>query len=121
MKKTLSTLLIFTLLACSLLALASCGVKLSGTYENSVLGLSYDFSGSNVTITKKNLILKDIVVDGTYEITKNDDGDDVIIFTIEAEEEDMKDLSGEFSFVKGEEGDTEYIKIGGVKYTKKTN
>ena len=118
MKKTISAILVCVLLVCSVFALASCGKKLSGTYENEILGLSYEFSGSNVTITKKNVIVKDVVIEGTYEIGENDDGDTVITITVESEEDDAEDLAGEYSFSEGEEDDAKYIKIGGIKYTK---
>ena len=116
MKKTLSALLVAALLVCSVFALASCGTKLSGTYKNS-LGTSFEFSGNKVTVTQ-NFLITEKSFEGTYEITENDKGNEVIIFTFETEDKDAEDLSGEFSFAKGTEGDTDYIKIAGVKYTK---
>ena len=119
MKKIISAVLVCVLLVGCVFALASCGKTLSGTYSagGDTLGTTYEFSGNKVTITYKVLgFSKDI--EGTYEITTNDEDKEVIIFTFADGEEDADDYAGEFSFAEGKEGDTEYIKIGGVKYEK---
>ena len=117
MKRIISAVLICVLLVGCVFALASCGKKLSGTYKGDALvaSASYTFKGSKVTITAEVLgFEKDFA--GKYEITDNDKGETVIIFTFE--DKDAEKYSGEFSFAEGKEGDTKYIKIGGVKYNK---
>ncbi len=117
MKKTISALLVCALLVCSVFALASCGKKLSGAYE-SALGTTYEFSGNKVTMTQEIPFLDDVVIEGTYEITEDEDGKTVIIFTVENEDDEDKDFAGKFSFSEGEEDGTKYIKIAGIKYEK---
>ena len=120
MKRIVSALLVCVLLAACVFTLASCGKTLSGTYKGSGIlsGTSYAFDGKNVTITVEVPILDDIEISGTYEITKNDKDEDVIVFTFADDEEDADKYNGEFSFAEGTEGDTKYIKIGGVQYNK---
>ena len=116
MKKIISTLLVCVLLVGCVFALASCGKTLSGTYKDALTGLTtYEFKGSKVTITAGagNFTT---TVEGKYEITTNDKDEEVIIFTFE--DEDAEKYSGEFAFAEGKEGDTEYIKIGILKYNK---
>lgn len=117
MKKIVSLLLVCVMLVSCIGMLASCGKKLSGTYKADVVvaGATYAFSGSKVTVTAEILSFEKSF-EGTYEITENDKEETVIIFTFENEEAEK--YSGEFSFAEGKEGDTEYIKIGGVKYVK---
>ena len=123
MKKLISSVLVCVMLVGCLFALASCAKTLSGTYEagGDLLGTSYTFSGKNVTITIKAVgFTKDI--DGTYKIEDNDKGDTVITFTFAAEgedEEEAQKYSGSFNFSEGTEDGKDYIKVGGVKYTKK--
>ena len=117
MKKIISALLVCVLLVGCMFALASCGKTLSGTYEAKVVGTgaSYEFNGNKVTITASVLGFEK-EFEGTYEITKNDEDKEVIIFTFESE--DAESYDGEFAFAEGTEGDTKYIKIGGVQYNK---
>ncbi len=116
MKKIVSTVLVCVLLLSTMLALVSCGKVLSGTYSDKYTGLTtYTFEGNKVTVEAGAGNFKSSV-SGTYEIKENDEGKEVIIFTF-GEEGD--EYSGEFSFVEGSEGDTKYIKIGGVQYNKK--
>ncbi len=117
MKKIISAVLVCALLVGCVFALASCSKKLSGTYEADALvaGASYEFKGSKVTITAEVLGFEKSF-EGKYEITENDDGDTVIIFTFE--NDDAEKYDGEFSFSEGEEDGKKYIKIGGVKYVK---
>ena len=120
MKRILSALLVCVLLVGCVFALASCGKKLSGTYSagSGTLGTTYEFKGSDVTITYSVLGFEK-TISGTYEITTNDEDKEVIVFTFADDAEDADKYEGEFSFAEGKEGDTEYIKIGGVQYNKK--
>ena len=115
MKKVLSLVLAVAVLATLCLALASCGKKLSGTYELDVIvgGKTYEFKGNKVTISYELFGAKKSS-EGTYKIAKNDDGDLEITFTFENKE--AEEYSGTFSF---EEVDKDTIKIAGVKYEKK--
>lgn len=116
MKRIISTLLVCVLLVGCVFALASCGKKLSGKYQDALKVTTYEFKGSKVTITVDNVIGDDTVIEGKYEITTNDDDETVIVFTFE--DEDAKEYSGEFKFFEGEEDGKEYIKLGILKYTK---
>ena len=118
MKKSIRIIAALALVLAMCLTLASCGKKLSGTYEAKVDALvasytaTYEFSGSNVEITKKAEVLgqsKTTTFEGTYEITGEDDDLEITI-TLDDEDDDIK--SGTFAFEEGED----YIKIGLVKY-----
>lgn len=97
--------------------LASCGKTISGTYaadvgSTSIIGGSatYKFSGSKVTISVTAGIAgfeKTTAFEGKYEINE-----DQITFTFE--DSDAGKYNGTQSFEKGDD----YIKIGGVTYTK---
>ena len=117
MKKIVSLLLVCVLLVGCVFALVSCGKTLSGKYEAKVIGTgaAYEFKGNKVTITASVLGFEKSF-DGTYEIKKNDEGVEVIVFTFE--DKDAEKYSGEFAFVEGKEGDTSYIKIGGIQHNK---
>ncbi len=119
MKKIISALLVCVLLVGCIFALASCGKTLSGTYEAKIIGTgaSYKFNGNKVTITYSVLGFEK-AIEGTYEITKNDEDKEVIIFTFASGVEGADDYAGEFPFVEGKEGDNNYIKIGGIQYNK---
>ena len=112
--KKLTKILSLALCTALLLALLTgCGgKKLSGKYSAEVLesGVTYSFDGSKVTVTLK--ALGNIVhsVEGKYEIQ-----DDQITFTFPSDEKDAADYTGTKTFEEAEE----YIKIGGIKYTKK--
>jgi len=122
MKKSIKILAIVMTVVMVCLTLASCGKKLSGAYkgELNVLLASYevvyDFSGSNVTVTRQiESFLGDtepVEIKGTYEITKDDDGELKITFEYETKDDVIN--GGTFDF---EEGD-DYIKIAGIKYNK---
>ena len=82
MKKSMRIIVSLALVVVMCLTLASCGKKLSGTYEAKVDAIvasytaTYEFSGSNVEITKKAEVLgqsKTTTFEGTYEITGEDD------------------------------------------------
>ncbi len=119
MKKTLRIVALVLVLAMSVCVLASCGKKLSGEYAagGDLAGTSYTFKGSKVTI-KYTVFGFEKTIEGEYEITTNDDDKEVIIFTFGDDAEDADKYEGEFAFAEGKEGDTEYIKIGIVKYNK---
>ena len=119
MKRIVSALLVCVLLMACVFTLASCSKTLNGTYQGTGLlsGTYYDFDGNKVTITVEIPFVDDLVLEGTYEITTNDKGEDVIVFTF-GESEDAKGYSGEFPYAEGTEGDTNYIKIAGVQYNK---
>ena len=114
MKKSIVKSIALTLVAVMMcLALVSCG--LSGTYKNDgVFGVGateLTFSGSKVTIT-----MGGVEAEGTYEID-----DDKITITLDNAGDDaltssdvLNGFNGEKDFEKGDD----YIKIGGVKYTK---
>ena len=111
MKKTFVRIIAISvlviMLACSLVA---CG-GLSGTYATDEIfgsGLSYTFKGKEVVIEAKLVGFTTEVV-GEYSID-----DDKITFIFDKDEEDASKYEGTFDFEKGDD----YIKIGGVKYTK---
>ena len=122
MKNTLIKLLAVAVVAVMLVAtLVSCGKSLSGAYssEVSLLGQSWDvtytFKGSKVVAESKTTILGKVNTTeciGTYEITENADGS----LEISLDFEDGSDLfkDGTFTLEQGED----YIKIGGIKYSK---
>lgn len=123
MKKTLVRILAFTLVAVMLVCmLASCGKKISGSYEaevNFIVGktnVTYTFSGSNVKIVAKttNMLgsIDTVNYEGKYEIVENDDETMEITITLEEEDDNIK--SGTYTFEEGED----YIKIGAVQYNK---
>jgi len=111
--KNLKKVLALVLCVCMLLTLlVGCGgKKLSGKYSAEVLesGVSYSFSGSKVTITLKALGNIIHTVEGKYEINE-----DQITFSFPSGEENAEDYVGTKSFAEGED----YIKIGGITYTK---
>lgn len=88
--------------------LASCGGP-SGTYEASVLGqsLSYTFKGGKVTI-KVTVLGQVVSFEGKYKIS----GDEI---TFTFEDDDAEQYSGTQTFEQGDD----YVKIAGVKYSKK--
>ena len=118
MKKILSTVVVCVLLLSCVLAFAGCKT-ISGEYTDALSITTYKFSGSKVTITIDNIIGEDTVIEGKYSIDKNEEGDFEITFTFEGED-DGEEYAGTFSFSEGkEENGTKYIKIAGIKYTKK--
>lgn len=123
MKKLLCGVLIVVMM----LSLVACGSKLSGTYVSKGEYITYEFSGSNVTLTLKSLI-KTIKIEGTYEIK-----DDKITFNMEEDDSGLIDIisgiesllkieglsdaltNGTHDFEKTDDG----IKIGELELTKK--
>ena len=118
MKKTLSAILVCVFLVGVLFTLTSCA-QLSGSYEFNAGALvtTYKFSGSSVTITLSPIYGEDTVLSGKYEIVEKEDGTNSITFTFDNEQEEAEDYEGTFSFSKAEDGS--YIKIAGLKFTKK--
>ena len=107
--KVIALALVVATLAC---VFASCGKTISGIYSAEALGTGaeFEFKGNKVSITVKVLGFSGDPVEGKYEIN-----DDKITFTFESDDSDVKKYDGTFDFEKGDD----YIKIGGVKYTKK--
>ena len=123
MKRVLSFFLASVIVVGMMLSLVSCGNNLSGEYkgEVNVLVASYEviykFSGKKVEVSRqvKSVLgnAEPVVINGTYEITEDEEGKLTISFEYEGEEdEDVK--GGTYNFEKGED----YIKIGIAKYTK---
>ena len=107
MKHLAKALALVLVLSMVCMVFASCGSTLSGEYKNT-LGGTYKFSGNKVTYTT---ILGSN--EGTYKITKNSEGKQVIIF------EFKESLAGivngqEIPFEKTGDG----IKISGIEYKK---
>ena len=122
MKKIISAVLVCVLLVGCIFALASCAKTLNGTYEmgSGVVGASYTFKGSNVTITYK-LLGTETEIEGTYVISEDEEKGQIITITIaaeDAEEEGAEDYNGVHTLVEGTEGDKKFIKIDGVQYNK---
>lgn len=124
MKKSVRILAIAMVAVMICLTLASCGKKLSGTYEPVVVkedsvfdkianaisdatdsGVEYTFSGSKVTI-ETTVLGKVATFEGKYKIK-----DDKITFTFD--DEDAKDYNETLKFEELENGN---IKIGVVEY-----
>lgn len=117
MKKTISVLLVCVLLLGCVFTLASCGKKLSGKYESALgSGAYYEFSGNDLTYSRKSLLGGNVVTTGTYELTEDEDGNSVIVITYGDSDDDAK--SGTYPFSEGEENGVKFIKIAGVKYNK---
>ena len=122
MKKSIRIMAVVMALLMVTFVFASCGKTLKGTYEAEIdLALlkytaTYEFSGSKVEISKKTTVLgsvNTVTFEGTYEIIENDDGSMEITISLESEDDQIK--SGTYTFEEGED----YIKIGGIQYTKK--
>ena len=122
MKKFVKVISALLVLAALCTVFASCAKTISGKYTNDDLDfgiysykVTYNFSGSKVTITKTSSGIisgsNTTTIEGKYEIVENDNGME-ITFTFETADDDIK--SGTYSF---EEGDG-FIKIAGIKYTK---
>ena len=117
MKKSIRILAVVLVAVMLCMTLASCGKKLSGTYELdlSVAGTGvvniYEFSGKKVNITIEvkfaGAVTETVSFEGTYSIE-----DDKI--TIDIEDDGEYDLSGTFDFAETEDG----IKIALVEYKK---
>ena len=113
MKRIISIALVCVMLMGCVFALASCGGGLSGEYKESITGnIVYKFSGSKYTQTIDNIIGDDTVIEGTYEINK-DEGK--IIFTYESNGEEKTATE---NFSEGTEDGVDYVKIGILRYNK---
>lgn len=119
MKKFTKLIAIALVLATLVCVFASCGKKISGKYSGELnLGVAsykvtYNFSGSKVTVTKtsSNIITGSSTetAEGKYEIAESDNGME-ITFTFETENDVAQ--SATYTFEEGEG----YIKINGIKY-----
>lgn len=120
MKRIVSSVLVCVMLLSCVLALASCGVVLSGKYENSVTAFgvttttSYEFEGKEVTV-KRSIGSLSTEYTGEYEVKTNDNDEKVIVFTFG---EEGNEFGGEYAFAQGNEDGKAYIKIGNTTYTK---
>ena len=100
--------------------LVSCGNTISGTYSIESFGIevSLKFSGNKVNLTAAVLNGVEITNKGTYEITKNDDGDQMIkiVFDEDVNSTMAKIINwdGSVPFEKTDDG----IKIAGVEWKK---
>ncbi len=122
MKKSMRILAVAMVAVMLCLCLASCGSTIKGKYESKLgaLGLirkTMEFDGKNVTVKYVVSDLEIATVSGTYTI----DGDKITFDFVDESGVDHKDarefletLTGELSFEKGKD----YVKIGGVEYTK---
>lgn len=118
MKKIVSRILLCTLLFSCLFVLSACAPKLSGSYQADLVAVkaTYAFeSNGNLTLTLDPLVGGNISWEGSYEI--NEDTNEITI-TLNTDDSGADKYEGTYSFAQGEENDTEYIKISGVKYTK---
>ncbi len=125
MKKMISRVLVFALLACMMLTVVSCAKKLSGTYEAGAdIGIagvktSYTFKGSKVTVTITGSLVGNsdsTSYEGTYEIKEAEDGSMTIDMTFTDDE--AKEYSVTNKVFK-EDKDAGTITIGLITYTKK--
>ena len=122
MKKVLRFVALSLILVLGIGALASCTKTLTGTYENLDAfksGTMLTFEGENVTITHKLLGSDMVSFDATYEIK---DGKIAFDFDEEAINNDwaedfVTDMEEPLDFEEGED----YIKIGGNKYSRKSD
>ena len=121
MKKSVKVLALVMTVVMLCITLASCGKKLSGTYENDATVLSsgvvttYEFSGSKVTLTVETKLAgttvgDPVVIEGKYSID-----DDKITFEFEGDDEEADKYSTTSDFEEGED----YIKIGILEFKKK--
>lgn len=129
MKKIISLVLILTLV----LSLASCGGGVSGTYEGKVDfavagldivegSLTFNFSGNKVEISAAAKLLGILggeteTVSATYKLGEKEDGSKTITFDL-GDVESVKGVIQAGVDLPFEQGD-DYIKIAGIKYTKK--
>ena len=112
MKKSVKVLALVMVAAMLCLALVSCGKKLSGEYEATLLGsgVVLAFEGKKVTYTAKVLGMEAATVEGEYSIKG-----DQITLSFGEDDDDAKKLNGTFDFEQGDD----YIKIGTFgKFTK---
>ena len=111
MKKIISTILVCVLLVGSLFTLASCG-GLSGTYEGTILSLT--FSGSEVAINLKGGEAED-AIKASYEIKKEDDKEYFVLTWPEGADipTEFKSLEGKLPYTKGNDSNKgDYIQLG---------
>ena len=122
MKKIITLMLSAVLIVGMMFTLVSCGNKLSGLYEGTLIDL--EFSGSKVVAS-----LGDEKLEGTYKIEKDDDGKKTISFDFVDTSEESSSLEkaiddllkGKLPFSESEDGKTITIGSGVLapKFTKK--
>ena len=121
MKKILTAVLLCALVLCAAVALVSCA-KVAGTYvmkSGSDDFAEITFSGDSFVISVIDYTEDD--ARGTFEIDKNRDGEEIIVFTFASDDDEkFARLFGisagtEYLFESGEG----YIKIGGDRYAAK--
>lgn len=113
MKKALSLILVCVLMLGVLTMLVSCG-GLSGTYKGNLCTLK--FSGSKVTAT-----VGENSIEGTYEISKKDDGTKTISFDFIDSDSDKGVKAAIDALMKSKlplEEDGDSIKIGYFTFKK---
>ncbi len=123
MKKTVRIIAVLMMVAMLSLALVSCGNMLSGKYSATFdIGIyeattTYEFGlfGSVTKTVVQEALMGDpetTVTEGKYEIMEDpaDPSQLIIAFEFDGEERTTA------SFVKGSEGDSQYIKIGNTQY-----
>ncbi len=120
MKKSVRILAIVLALTMVVFVFAACGKTLKGKYSADFLGTgtTLEFDGKNVRLAVTVTLIGEVAaIEGTYKIE-----DDKITFDFVDEEkvenEKAKEVLAKFTgTVDFEEGD-DYIKVGGVKYSK---
>lgn len=111
--KITAVALVVIVLVC---AFASCAKTLSGSYSgNSLIGtVTYEFKGNKVTKSYK-VGNTTTTSESTYEITKDENGNQVIKFTTE---KDGNSTSTTSKFSEGSVDGKAFIEIDGNRYTK---
>ena len=130
MKKIVSAVLVCVLLLSCVLTLASCAKVITGTYEHTYgseaagYKVTYAFNGTKVEVTRQLVSaigsLNPTVVEGTYEIKENEDGEKTIVFDFSGEEteEGVAEEGVELSFSEGNKDGKAFIEIGGVEFVR---
>ncbi len=120
MKKSVRILAVAMALLMVTFVFASCGKTLKGKYSADFLGTgtTLEFDGKNVRLAVTVTLIGEVAaIEGTYKIE-----DDKITFDFvdedKVENDKAKEVLAKFTgSVDFEEGD-DYIKVGGIKYTK---
>ena len=112
--KITAVALVAIMLVC---AFASCAKTLSGSYSGKALlgTYTYEFKGNKVTRAYK-VGNTTTTSEGTYEIAKDENGNQVIKFT--TTDGDGKSTTTSSKFSEGSVDGKAFIEIDGVRYTK---
>ena len=113
MKRILSTLVLAAMLLCMALSLTSCGGP-SGSYRDALGVTTIEFDGGKATIT----VLGGFSYTASYEMGEDEKGYETITFSYGDGERENDTFKGTLPYTEGVEGESEYIKIAGIKYTK---